>query len=415
MPTTTRRAPGHRPPGEGLEQRVAATGARLREALAALVAGVPGEPQGPQRLATVLGLDKVLASRLLKALRSSDPLTVVHRAPGPEPMRRVARAARRVGVAAERVEAATAAIDEFDQLIRREAGDRSGFDAMLSAWLPEARREFELRRKQAAFKALSQLKGACGEIDHSAVFLSPADDPARLDVVWLIGVAGLRRLRPGVVVKFDTRRLDDGPAPRRPTDLEGQEIQGHERVRLDQFCDAPPAPLEARPYGAVVHYTLGEVGFGPRSAVDILFAEVNRREMARYVPAGSGRRGYVFADVKVPVKKLYLDVFVHRDVYPGSEPELTLYDTAIDGVASVNDRSRDIDRLDLHETVLPLGQGVAKADIPDVPRWIPALEHVLDRLAWRADDFRGYRVCIEYPLYGSQVVLAFSAPPPPEE
>lgn len=398
-------------PGEGLEQRVVRTGQELRLALARLVAEVPGGPQGPQRLATALGLDKVLASRLLKALRTSDPMAVVHRLPGPEPLRRATRAARKAGASAEAVRAALAAIDGFDVLIREEAGDRSSLDAILSAWLPEARREFELRRKQAAFKALSQLKGAYADLDHSAVFLSPAADGVNLDVVWLIGMSGLQRLRPGVVVKFDTRRLAAGGRPRRPTNLEGRELEGlDEGLRLDEYCNAPPAPLEARPVGDVVHYTLGDIGFGPRSGVDILFSEVNRAEIPRFVPVGSARRGYVFADVKVPAKKLYLDVFVHRDVYPQSEPELVLYDTTIDGVASVNDRSRDIDRLDLYETVQPLGTGVGKADIADVPRWIELLGHVLTKLGWDAQDFRGYRVEIDYPIYGSQVVLAFAVP-----
>lgn len=397
-------------PGEGVALRVAATGHELRARLARVVSEVPGGAQGPQRLAKALGLDKVLASRLLKALRSSDPLAVIHRLPGPEPLRRALRAARKAGAAPGSVEAALDAVEAFDRLIREDAGDRSSLDALLSAWLPEARREFELRRKQAAFKALSQLKGAYAEVDHSAVFLSPAADGLHLDVVWLIGMSDLQRLRPGVVVKFDTRRLAGGGRPRRPTNLAGHELEGFDDgLRLDQFCTAPPAPIVARPVGDVAHYTLGEVGFGPRSGVDILFAEVNRAELPRFVPAGSGRRGYVFADVKVPAKRLYLDVFVEREVYPGREPELVLYDTTIDGVANVNDPGRDIDRLDLYETIQPLGTGLAKAAIPDLPRWTDALSHVLARLGWEEGDFRGYRVEIDYPIYGSQIVVAFPA------
>lgn len=401
----------HSDPGGGLEERVHALGRSLRQSLERLVTEVPGGPQGPQRLATALGLDKVLASRLLKALRSPDPLAVVHRLPGPEPLRRALRAARKVGASQDAVREASASIEAFDAFIREEAGDRSSLDAILSAWLPEARREFELRRKQAAFKALSQLKGAYAELDHSAVFLAPAADGRHLDVVWLIGMADLQRLRPGVVVKFDTRRLIAGGRPRRPTTLDGKEIEGLDpALRLDEFCDGPPAPLEARPVGDVVHYTLGDAGFGPRSGVDILFAEVNRAEIPRRVPHGSGRRGYVFADVKVPAKRLYLDVFVHREVYPASEPELVLYDTTIDGVADVNDPIRDIDRLDQDETIRPLGVGVAKADIPAFSRRIELLEHALRKLGWDAQDFRGYRVEIDYPIYGSQIVVAFEAP-----
>ncbi len=75
--------------------------------------------------------------------------------PGPEPLRKLAHAAARKGVSRELVADLEKAVEQFDQLIRTEGGDRIGFDAILAAWLPEARAEFELRRKQAAFRALS--------------------------------------------------------------------------------------------------------------------------------------------------------------------------------------------------------------------------------------------------------------------
>ena len=179
-PTTT--------PGSSLEGRISTVGAALGVALNAVIDAVPGDPSGPQEFAGRLGIDKVLASRLLKAARNRDPMAVAFLAPGPDPMRRVLRAAARQGVDPEVIRSATDAVRDFEQLIRRDAGDRIALDAMISFWLPEARREFETRRKQAAFKAMSQLKGVMTETNLATVVLCPSADGVNLDIVWVTGL-----------------------------------------------------------------------------------------------------------------------------------------------------------------------------------------------------------------------------------
>lgn len=392
---------------EDLEPRVRALGEDLRGALGELLDLVPGRPQGPQALARALGLDKVLASRLLKALRQVDPRAVVHHLPGPEPLRRVLRAARRTGVPAAVADRASGAVEDFEQLIRRDVGDRSALGAILSAWIPEARAEFELRRKQSAHKALSELRGVACDHDLAIVLLAPAASGERIDVVWVQGLFGLRRLRPGALVRFATRRLGSEAAGRRPEALGGGE-PGSERG-LEAFCANPPVRAEARRFGEVVHYVLAGEDFGRDSAVDHLTVEVSREEMARFVPAGARRSTYVFAEVSVPARVLTFEVWVHAELLVGAEPTLTLHDTASGGVVDVNDPSRELDRLDVHETLELLGRGLAGGGATPFPRQRELLQHVHRELGWDPDDFRGYRCSIDYPLLGSQVTLAFPA------
>src|SRR5690606_22699708 len=123
-------------------------------------------------------------------------------------------------------------------------------------------------------------------------------------------------------------------------------------------------------------------GFGPGAAVDVVFAEANLAELPRFVPAGSGRKAYFFAEATTPSKVLQFDVFVHESLYPGPEPSLRLYDTAFEGVASVNDRSRDIDRMDMLEAIEPLGRAWARWRSGDVPRYAELVRHVLDAMDW---------------------------------
>ena len=112
------------------------------------------------------------------------------------------------------------------------------------------------------------------------------------------------------------------------------------------------------------------------------------------------------------MKTLHFDVLLHEDVYPGSEPALLVYDTALDGVADVNDPTRDIDRMDVAESIRPLGPGTSRLRTADLPDYTGLVRLVGEKLGWDLERFRGHRCRIEYPLYGSQVAMAFDPPPP---
>lgn len=395
------------------ESRIQNVGRVLSAAVRAVAEAIPGTPHGPVEIARRLGIDKVLASRVLRAAKRRDPVAALHDAPGPEPLRRFIRAARKRGVSDTLVEDANQAVSSFENLIRQEAGDRSALDVILSAWLPEARATFELRRKQAAFRALAQLKGVEANLAYSTAIIHPSDDGEHLDVVWLFSLMGLKRLRPGSPVKFASRRFARGQGARLPRTLTGETVDGLDGLRLDQFCSDPLPTLNVRQIGEVVHYTLADSGYGLRSACDLVFAEVNLNEMPRYLRSEQPRKRHVFVEVTVPAKLKVFDALVHRDVFPGHDPGLVIYDTAFEGVADPNDPARDIDRLDTSESIQKLGWGLDKFRSGDEPRCADMLQHVWNSLGWNTDDFRGYRCRIDYPLYGSQVVITWPSDAPP--
>jgi len=393
--------------GKHLEARIAAVGAALLSHIQGVVESAERAGNGPQALATSLGIDKVLASRVLKALRSRDPLTAVRLMPGPEPLRRLVRAAAKRGASQGDAAAANTAIDAFEELIRTHFGDRSLLDAMLSAWVPEARREFELRRKQAAFKAMSQLKGVQADVLGATVLLAPSKDGDHIDVVWLNQLHGLHRVRPGVTVKLSSRRLTKGPTARQPMTLSGTDITPQTSPLVDAFCSSPLPHLDVRQVGETVFYLLGDEDIGGDAAVDLVFAEVNRDELNRFVPAGSSRKSYFFAEVTTPAQLLQFDLLVHEDLYPGQDPQLRLYDASFEGVANPNEPTRDIDQIDMMETVTALGKGARGFRSAEISRYGELVAHVLEQSRFDGSRMRGYRCRIDYPLYGSQIMLLF--------
>jgi hypothetical protein len=401
------------PPGPGqLDARIPWVGRKLAETLRRVLEAVPGGPFRPHELARVLGLNRDISGRVLAATKTSDALLVPHVIPGPEPLRKLLRAARRRNVPAQLIEEAGAAVREFEVLIREEAGDRDALDAIISSLSPQARAKFELASKQTIFKGTSLLKGAMADLWlHTALVHPSAEDAKFNDVAHLYGTLGLRRVRPNIVVKFNYRQF--GVPTERWRTLDGRSPQESAGTELDQFCTLPAAQLDVIEAGNGTIYALAGNTVGPQSAADKLLGEVRPRAMARYAAPRRRNRKSLFVAPSVPVKLLVFDALLHEDVYSGSDPTLLVYDTAIDGMASVNDPARDADRLDVRESIVVLGRDVEAFQLAEMPRYGEMLHYACAKLGWNLSEFRGYRCSVQYPMYGCQACMVFEAPPPP--
>ena len=165
------------------------------------------------------------------------------------------------------------------------------------------------------------------------------------------------------MVKFATRRVATDKTtglPRHPCSLDGVSTEDFSQLRLDRVLLAAAAVAGRASRRRRRALRAGDGTFGPSSATDLVFGEVNFAELPRYVPIeNQPRKRFVFAEVSTPAKLLIFDALVHRDL--GRRRRADIYDTAFDGIANVNDPARDIDRMDLAETVQSLGEGMARA------------------------------------------------------
>jgi len=409
---------GDNPAGSDLRRSVELVGNRLAESLTALLGSLPVRPKGPQALGEHLGITTVTASRLLRAIGVTDPVAVVQQIPGVVPLRRIVKATVEQGASAERAKAAGDAITAFEALIRDNAGHRSSLNAMLSDWLPQSRREFEVRRRQAAYKAISELKGVSCELDLATIVLHPSQEEGRVDLLSIQGTFGLDRIRPDSTVHLGTLRRTqhhrpkqplqnaDGPA-RGPRTLDGDlAVDGMHSVRLDQFCSASPAPLEARIIEEDVQYTLGATGFGPRSSVDLVIAEVNPGELENEFDLTKRNAPYFFQIPATSSRMMVFDLLVHEEVYKGCQPQLMVYDTGHRGPAPAGSAQREIDRINVTETLEDLGTEPSRRRFAGFPRYLELLDHAFNKLGWDPSRFRAYRVQMSYPLHGMQVSMS---------
>ncbi|MHC5113851.1 MAG: hypothetical protein ACYTGP_05425 [Planctomycetota bacterium] len=394
--------------GDGtVVEAIRKVGEDLSHAIGAVLRSLPAAAQRPNGLAKELGVNRAVASRVLNATSRRDGLEVVNVIPGPEPLRQLVAAAAAREVAADLTAAASAAVERFDELIRNEAGTRSALDALISASLPGAREKFELSSRYSVFKGISQLRGARAETWLGTAIVSPAaSDPLKHDLTWLNGAVAMQRLRPGVTVRFSYRHRTEGDGAEgdgAPADL----------IELEQFCTNPPAQLVAQRAGKVINYVLPPDLLGPRSVTDMFVVDHHPAAMRRFAREAPHTHSSLFVEPAMPVAMLVFDVLLHEEAFPGAAPELIFYDTGYDGIANVNDTSRDIDRVDLQESVEFLGHDMRDVYASEVPRYADILAHLCNAYGWDPARFRGYRLRMQYPVYGWQVCMAFAPPPAP--
>ena len=403
--------------GDGTEDvvvgRIRAVGERLRAAIEAVTAEVPATSRSPQEFARVLKVHRTLAGRLLSAVRTDDPLAAVSRLPRGEGLR-IFLSAARSSVSRATLDQAEAALLAFEALVDGELGGWDGFEAAITEWLPEARERFELANKQLAFKGLSNLLGARADVQLVTSIYYPDASGELCDIAIIEGLVGLRRLRPSARIPFATIT----PSPRGPRPLayvleDIQHTAGAPFPLLEDFCSQPLPQFEAVRNGDETVYYLAGSNIGAQSAVDIFAASVVRGGRPLYhSEPGPAPRPSGSAGANVPCGTLLLNVLLAEDVWPNTDAELLIYDTHMHGLANPNDRLRDIDRLDMAESVQMLGKGVARFRAADVGRHVEMVEYVCEQLGWDAARLRGYRVHVQYPLFNTQYCLAFSPTPP---
>ena len=160
-------------------------------------------------------------------------------------------------------------------------------------------------------------------------------------------------------------------------------------------------------HGDVAQYTIDSQDVGARSAVDLVHATyLPENKQVRLQANESPRKTVMAIGVDPPTRTFVFDALLHEGIFPGQQPDLNIYRTA--GALNPGpDGRREMDRLDVLESIQNLGRGIAKFRSTDTPAYQDMILHVCEQRGWDADTLRGYRCRIEYPMYSSEVVFGF--------
>lgn len=402
------------PPGDdaGLRRRAEDVGDRLQRAVEALVAELGRRGIHDQRsIQAAFDLSQAATSKLLSSVRRADPLATLSLIPGPEALEQMVAGAARAGVGREHLAEVEEAILKLRALVDGEVGSRATLDAMLSDWVQESRASFELRHKAAAFKAMSAVRGVQADLVFNAGIVHPSARPEVHDCIGIDALLGCRRVRPSGTLRLTGAHMAPPGASFELTGLDGKPIGGMQDLLLSDYSTLPAERIQTRRHGHLLESTVPDLPLGQRASRghDIVSAQMFRG-LHRAQRGAGGRTAGFAGQAEPPAETLVIDALVHEAMWPDSRPELSLFDTVVRGIAHPDDPWRQADRLDMVEQVQSLGRGPDAFRLPEFPRYPELVRQLCARAGWDADRLRGWRVRVRYPIYGSQVGLAFPLP-----
>lgn len=390
------------------QEDVRTVASRVRAALSAVITALPGPPRHARELARVLRVDATLGWKVFKVAHGGDPLSAALHIPTRAALNGFRKAALRLGVSSDLLDALDSAIDDYEGLIETHAGDRATFDTMLSGHALSGA-DIPLSHRRAAFHANSSIWGVQAEAQLTAAFFAPAARPGMLDLVGIRGFVGLKRLRPDVSwVVGRVRAAPDQGVPNPGVvwePLDDDADASPEIPLLRRFCTHPLPRLRAvRTASGIIEHEVVEGPVGNTGAVTCFTGQVARNAVSS-VPDETNRLGEVGVAVRTPCALLLLDLFMHESVFGRLAPQVRVYSELLDQAPyPTGGRERGI--LPLREEVIYLGKGPMVAHSPAVPRYTEMAAFVFERLGWDGERFDLYRVSMRFPVVPSLVVLS---------
>lgn len=395
---------GDRVPAPSLTEQIGTVGASLREALMPIIEELAGSSPRPGLLCSRLGIDKSLASRLVRAVRCESDIEFLHRVPSPSGLRILLGRARRAGIVRSRIEAVEREVDRFHEFIVSTPGGKDAIDAHVAEASLEVRENREHVARQAAYKAMSFLLGYYCEALTTTLILVPAAGGKFVDGIELHQRIGMRRLRPHVPLALLSVLTPPEDPPREDSTwiepIEGTSGPADSsRYILPEFSTCPIPRLEILDEGLHRTFVLEDLDQVPDKSLTIASAFRIRNGWPRYALDDVCRvsRGYI---LPTPCKRLVRDLFIAEDVYPGAVPQITFQ--LQNPAGRTSDRPEGlrarISQLDLHAPIEQLRPGPRGIAVQRVPQYREAVTSIFERLGLDPARFRGYRCSITYPV-----------------
>jgi hypothetical protein len=391
-------------------------GNAVRSSLEAAVLAISGPKPRPAHLIARIGIDKTLAGRILQTVSASDPLMALSRSPSPGGLSIFLQAARDAGTRQDVVDKAASAVHLFETLLERFPPGRSGLDVAISGWTPATREQGERAARQAAFKSMSYILGYQSEVTLVCSLLKPSADGNLVDVVYVGGQFGLRRLRAGEPLSvFGIRYYPVGDSKQinqNATTLDGRPVDQNSCL-LSEFCDPHDARLEMVQTKDQRLFVLPVDEPVVNEPVSIVIGHMTKGSWRRYA-SDDRREEWATSLTRCPTRVAISDVFIHEDVYPGVEPVVT---THAAGVSPLPARERGptfpLDEVHLSKEVGWVNRDVSNIGTGEIPRYPEIVASMFERLGEDPRKYRTHRTRSNYPVSGIVTTRWFKLPERP--
>jgi len=385
-----------------------AMGAELREALVPVLQRVAGQQPRPTQLTRSLGLDKSLASRLVRATNARTDLELMHLVPSPAGLRILAdSAASLVGKAS--LTRLRSAAQRLQALIDAAPGGRAAIDARISESSEVARDARERTTRQSAFKSMSYLIGYYSDLLVTSLFVVPSERGDGADGLEINRRFGLRRLRRSTPVPI----MGFTPWP------DSEQQIDHSRFDSIEGSEEPPTPAELliRKYCSQPMPRI-EVVRTPSATTMVLPADSPAQEIPRLTwayrirnnaPLDPGPGVYPIGGymLLVPCRRTVRDLFIAEDLFAGATPQVTF--VLPEPHAHLRPPSQPgpmrFGEVHVSGSLEPLPRSERAHSIPGVGDHGAVTREVLERAGHGSTRFRGWRCEMVYPVPLVQTML----------
>lgn len=364
-------------------------------------------------------MDKATAHRVLAlASGSADDLSVLAQIPGDAGLMRFAEACRASGMDPGVVAGLESAAERFGRVIRDLAGSKTRLLARVRASGPPDRMRRahtdpgeELRRREALYRAASEMIGRSTETRVDMMIFRPSDERSGwYDHTWVRGLfghvsrAGASPISMGFVAKTE-RGVEARDGSLYET-LDADALIGHApRAVLGEFSTSPVPLITSKGRDHRVSLIVDpEASASSEGGIDLAVAQ-HRKAIG---PDPSQERPPVLelnAMIREPVRTLLFDVYLHREMARRAIPQLDLYLWSPGLDQSLSDVW--FDALETSTTLQILGPGLRRAESVSFRRHGELTRAVFEKLRYEGDEFVGFRCEVAYPMWGGAYAMTF--------
>lgn len=379
----------------------------LRASLAELLASAGMLHARPQEISREFQVNKNLTWKISKLIHGIPDQTTLSFIPGPSGFQIFLNALGKRGTPAAQLEAAERAFLQFQDMVERHAGDRSTLQLLLdNAPLQEGDSARLEESQRLAFLGNSGFLGIQADVRFSAFFFAPSpSDPTMLDKAFVGGLIGLRRFRPDaswVLLRHSAQDAEGNtlPAPERiPLD---PRFNGHGPTLLGDYTSSPAPEVELRTINNVEFFELAKGKIGNTGVGDVCFGHFDLQSVPRFRSKDKDEDGQLHVFLSSPVKTLVFDLFLHKDMKIPADPtaEMSLDFHHVEG-------HQYVDQLPLPSQPQLLRGETPSIATPLIQNYAGMTNLVWDRLGWKAQDFRAWRLKVKYPAIPGTLTMKF--------
>jgi hypothetical protein len=390
--------------GKGsLLARIEALGAELRRVLGPLIESIGGAPPRSTRVTRAVGIDKSLASRFVRALRTDSDLELMHIVPSPTGLRILAARVAESAPGGD-VRELRAAADRFQELLDATPEGRAAIDAVIAESSQEVRSKREHIAKQASFKSMSFVLGHYCDVLTTALFLVPSPNGRRIDGIEVQRRLGLRRLRPSAPLQLLSFHVPPEDEPEDDSIWVESVEQGLGATTpaaflSREFSSDPLPELQVVQDDTTINFVLGPAPDNGTPGIITSSFRVRNGWPRDPGPGLLDVRGYLLTE---PCRSVVRDLWVAEELLAGCRPEVTFAlptpPTTSAAPPPEPGQPPHFAAVDLGASIEQRPAGSRGLGIPDASDQAAAVRQVLAAAGHAETRFRGWRVRIAYPI-----------------